>query len=532
MRKFTLLFLMLFSLTGLMMAQTVEDFESLKMNLMLGGAEDLSSFEVVPNPDPTGINISKTVVKFTRDKDGVPWGGFYTTLSSVIDVTNNKYVHVKVWKPRLSPVKFKLEGTVTKEIASIDTQTVTNEWEEFVFDFSTLTGDYTKIVFMPDFKDPVGLTEDIVIYFDDITINNDPAKGSAAVQVMEDYEYIPLNLMKADANDSSKMELIANPDPTGLNLSAHVIKFTRDKDGVPWGGFWSGLPTPVDVTTNKYVHVKVWKPRISPVKFKLEGGGAGNLEIASTNTQTLTNAWEDMVFDFSTKTGTYPTIAFMPDFNDPVNLVGDTIIYFDDIIINNDPAPMTPPEQVITVDMRTAGLTAGQQVYISGAIGGIHGTWNEPGTNANNEMLDPDGDTIYSITMHLPDGVIAFKFFKGAGWNSGDPASGGDRTLTISGSMTTHYKWGVQGIYVGINNAFAGKVQIYPNPVGEVLNISSSVELSRIVITNMLGQMVGNYEMTGNADMRIPATGMNKGMYLVTLIGKDGSKAVLKMMKE
>jgi hypothetical protein len=531
MRKFTLLFLMLFSLAGLMKAQTVEDFESLKMNIMLqDGGNDLSSFELVPNPDASGINTSKTVVKFTRDKDGVPWGGFYATLPSPIDVTNNKYVHVKVWKPRLSPVKFKLEGTETKEIASMDTQMVTEQWEEFVFDFSSLSGDYTKIVFMPDFNDPVDLTEDIVIYFDDITINNDSTPGSAAVQVMEDYEHIPLNLMLADANDSSKMELVQNPDPTGLNLSAMVIKFTRDKDGVPWGGFWSGLPTPVDVTTNKYVHVKVWKPRISPVKFKLEGGGAGTLELASSNTQTLTNAWEDMVFDFSAKTGTYPTIAFMPDFNDPVNLAGDTIIYFDDIIINNDPAPMTPPEQTISIDMRPIGMTAGDKVYISGAIGGIHGTWNEPGTNTNNEMLDLDGDTIYSITMHLPNGVIAFKFFKGAGWGTGDPV--GDRNLTVNGSADLKYKWGVAGIWTGINNAFAGKVQIYPNPVGDVLNINSSVELSRVYITNMLGQMVGSYDMTSNTDMRIPASGMKTGLYLVTLVGKDGNKAILKLMKE
>ncbi|MFN8206058.1 MAG: T9SS type A sorting domain-containing protein [Bacteroidales bacterium] len=528
MKKFTLLFLMLFSLAGVMRAQTVEDFESLKMNIMLGGSEDLSSFEVVPNPDPTGINTSKTVVKFTRDKDGVPWGGFYATLPSSIDVTNNKYVHVKVWKPRFSPVKFKLEGSVTKEIASIDTQMVTEQWEEFVFDFSTLTGDYTKIVFMPDFKDPVGLSEDIVIYFDDITINNDPTPGSAAVQVMENYEYIPLNLMTGGETDSSKMELVANPDPTGLNLSSMVIKFTRDKDGVPWGGFYSG--TQVDVTTNKYVHVKVWKPRISPVKFKLEGGASGTLEIASTNTQTLTNAWEDMVFDFSAKTGTYPTIVFMPDFNDPVNLTEDNVIYFDDIIINNDPAPMTPPEQTISVDMRPLGMTAGDKVYISGAIGGIHGTWNEPGTNANNEMLDLDGDTIYSITMHLPNGVIAFKFFKNAGWGTGDPV--GDRNLTVDGSMDLKYKWGVAGIWSGISNTFDGKVQLYPNPVGEMLNISSTVELSRVIITNMLGQMVGNFEMTGNADMRVPASGLNTGMYLVTVVGKDGSKAVLKMMKE
>lgn len=76
MRKFTFLIALMFTI-GFSMAQTIENFESLKMNIMLGGAEDLSSFTIIPNPDPTGINTSTNVVKYLRDKDGVPWGGFY-----------------------------------------------------------------------------------------------------------------------------------------------------------------------------------------------------------------------------------------------------------------------------------------------------------------------------------------------------------------------------------------------------------------------------------------------------------------------
>ncbi len=114
MRKITLFVIMMLTFTSFSMAQTVEDFESLKMNLMAGGAEDLSTFTVVPNPDPTGINTSYNVVKFLRDKDGVPWGGFYATLANPVDLTANKYVHLKVWKPRISPVNFKLEGAVTR----------------------------------------------------------------------------------------------------------------------------------------------------------------------------------------------------------------------------------------------------------------------------------------------------------------------------------------------------------------------------------------------------------------------------------
>jgi len=341
MKKNLLVFIMLLTMVGFLKAQVVSDFEVIKMNLMLGNAEDLSSMTVVPNPDPTGINTSNWVVKFVRDKDGVPWGGFWSSLLVPVDVTVNKYVHVKVWKPRISPIKFKLAGGPAGDLEtfSITPQTTTGAWEDMVFDFTSLTGAYPVISFMPDFEDPLTLTEDIVIYFDDIIVNNDPAPSSDAVDVIEDYEIIPLNVMLGGAEDLSTMTLIPNPDPAGINTSTWVVQFLRDKDGVPWGGFWS--PTGVDVTTNHYMHVKVWKPRISPLKFKIEGGDAGTLETFSMAPQTNTGVWEDIVFDYTSKTGLYPTISFMPDFEDPLTLTEDMMMYFDDIILNNDPNPIT-----------------------------------------------------------------------------------------------------------------------------------------------------------------------------------------------
>jgi hypothetical protein len=192
---------------------------------------------------------------------------------------------------------------------------------------------------MPDFEDPLTLTGDIALYFDDIMVNNDPAPNSAAAYVIEDYEIMPLNLMTGDPLvDLSTMTVVPNPDASGINTSNYVVEFFRDKDGVPWGGFWSA--TPVDVTTNKYMHVKVWKPRISPIKFKIEGGAAGTIEAPSMNPQTKIGEWEDIVFDFSAKTGPYPVVAFMPDFEDPLVLTDNITLYFDDIILNNDPSPL------------------------------------------------------------------------------------------------------------------------------------------------------------------------------------------------
>ena len=454
MKKFTLIFIVLLAMVGFTRAQVVENFESIKMNLMAGGADDLSSFTVVANPDtagPANINKSALVCKFLRDMNGVAWGGFYAPLTTPIDMTASKYVHVKVWKPRISPVHCKLEdGPTPTELQPINPQTVINGWEELVFDFSApaIAGLYNKLTFMPDFEDPLTLTEDITIYFDDFYVNNDPAVGSAPIQVIENYEHIPLNYMLGGAEDLSSMTQIPNPDPTGINVSSNVIQFIRDKDGVPWGGFWS--TTQVDVTTNKYVHVKVWKPRISPVKFKLQDGAAGTKEVASMNPQTLTNTWEDMVFDFSTVTGTYPIIAFMPDFEDPLTLTNDITIYFDDIVINNDPNPVVPVTQVINVDMHGSGLTLGQQVFISGDFGGDYGTWAEPGSKPGNEMFDTDGDSIYTININVVAATYHFKFFKGTTWANGDNGPG-DRALPILGDLNVTYKWGVKSPVVTIN---------------------------------------------------------------------------------
>ncbi|MCK9398573.1 MAG: T9SS type A sorting domain-containing protein [Bacteroidales bacterium] len=447
MKRNLLVFMILVAISGFSQAQVVADFEAIPMNVMFGGAEDLSTMTVVPNPDMSGINTSYYVVKFVRDKDGVPWGGFWSALPTPVDVTVNKYVHVKVWKPRISPLKFKLEGgsTGTLETPSMSPQTSTGVWEDIVFDFTTLTGPYPTIVFMPDFEDPLTLTEDIVIYFDDIMVNNDPTPATAAGYIIEDYETIPLNMMLDGTEDLSKMTVVPNPDPSGINASSYVVEFLRDKDGVPWGGFWSPLPTPVDVTDNKYVHVKVWKPRISPIKFKLEGGDAGTLEAPSISPQTSTGVWEDMVFDFSSKTGTYPIIAFMPDFEDPLTLTEDIIIYFDDILVNNNPNPIV--EVIMNVDMHGSGLTSGQPVYFSGDFGGIYGSWTEPGMNAANELIDPDNDSIYSRTMALPEGTYQFKFFKGAGWVGGEWDGIPNRKVSIMGNVTLNYIWGVKPVF-------------------------------------------------------------------------------------
>ncbi len=531
--KKLLLSIMLFAVVGLYTnAQTIENFESLTMNLFSGGAN--GAISVVPNPDASGINTSGYVAKMVRGADGDPWAGWYATLPTPIDVTTNKYVHVKIWKPRISPVVFKYEkdGGNSGDVFPINAQTLVNGWEELVFDMSIVSGDYVKIVLIPDFETPLTLTEDITLYYDDLYANADPAVGSAPAQVMENFEPIALNLMLNGPDDLSSMTVVENPDKTGVNLSNSVVKFLRDKDGFPWDGFWSSLPSVIDVTTNKYIHVKVWKSRISPLKFKIEGGEAGTVEIESMAPQTVTNAWEDIVFDFSEKTGTYPIIAFLPDFVDPVGLTEDITIYFDDIILNNDPNPFTVASQTFSIDMHGSGMGAGEPVYIAGTLGGIHGSWAQPGTNENNLMTDAEGDSIYSLTTALPEGLIAFKFFWSATWDHGDPVAGGDRNITIlPGTMNIACTWNVPG-FNNIPEIPANQISVYPNPSKAYININSGSPIQSFTVSNMQGQIVLKQDNLNAGINVVSTTELQSGVYFITFYGKFGKIKTQKLVVE
>ena len=160
-------------------------------------------------------------------------------------------------------------------------------------------------------------------------------------QVIEDYEGTPINMtvLNGGSTDLSTLTVINNPFKTGINTSNTICYLLRDKDGIPDAGF--SATKSIDLSTNKYIHIKVFKTRITTVKFKVENGMGGILEMTSSNPQTKVNQWEDLVFDFSSVTGTYTKISFMPDFIDPVGLNADSAVYFDDIILNNNPNPIT-----------------------------------------------------------------------------------------------------------------------------------------------------------------------------------------------
>ncbi len=136
------------------------------------------SLEIVTNPNTGGINSSATVANFTALQTGQPWAGCESQHGSDIgtfslDATNST-VKIMVYKTVISDVGLKFVIPSSGSLGEIKvSNTVTNEWEELTFDFSSHIGlpeaiGIDQIVVFPDF-DLGGRTQDNIIYFDNIS---------------------------------------------------------------------------------------------------------------------------------------------------------------------------------------------------------------------------------------------------------------------------------------------------------------------------------------------------------------------------
>ncbi len=135
-------------------------------------------------------------------------------------------------------------------------------------------------------------------------------------------------------NDSNPpLQIIANPDPSGINTSATVAQFIAKANGNPWAGcetmHGSDIGTFSINSSNYLIRIMVWKSKISDVGIKLVTSSAASLgEIKVSNT--LINQWEQLTFDFSAHIGgmTYDQLVVFPDFTSRTQ---DDTIYFDNV---------------------------------------------------------------------------------------------------------------------------------------------------------------------------------------------------------
>ena len=183
----------------------------------------------------------------------------------------------------------------------------------------------------------------------------------------------------------------------------------------------------------------------------------------------------------------------------------------------------------------------------NGAIdtNGIHvaGTWQNWDPMAS-EMLDPDGDGIYSITFGSATGEsLQYKFINGIDWAgveaSGDLSAcgvsdglGGYNRLSTLGSADTVFAAvcfsKCYDCAVSIDEAL-GSISLYPNPTAgaftlERSNLSGEVEVS---IIGLQGQLLQATKWdAGSSDLSIDLSDLASGVYMVRLTAEEGTRTM------
>jgi hypothetical protein len=273
---------------------------------------------VIDNPHKTGINTSNKVGRMIKSAPEV-WGGSVITLGAPINFSTNKIFRMKVYSPRVgAKVLLKVENATNggisfeKETAT----TVANAWEDLVFDYSAIstTESYQKIVLIFELGTVGDGSSNFTFFFDDIRLTN--TLPSAQIDLPVTFDAAGTNYTMTDFGGNNTADGV---DP-GNN--ANKIKVTTKGNGAEtWAGTTIGTPSgfankiPFVAGATK-MSIRVYSPAAGiPVRLKVEDRTDGSKSVETQVNTTVANAWETLIFDFSSNVSGTPALNLATNYD-------------------------------------------------------------------------------------------------------------------------------------------------------------------------------------------------------------------------
>jgi hypothetical protein len=308
--------------------------------------------------DPVGG--TNQVARIIRGADAQDWAG--TTVSTLPGLAvpaipftaSSTRMTVRTYSPDAGiKVRLKVEkvGDPTISVETEATTTVANGWETLTFDFANpaagtaalnLANTYNKASIFFNFGVTGAVAGVKTYFFDDVAFDGaapPPPPPSDGVGI--DFDG-PGPFVFNDF-EGGVATVIANPDPSGINVSAQVAQMQKFT-GAAFAGSTLPLGSAVDFSKGPAFTMKVWSARPVPVTFKLEGLGQERVANHSGG-----SVWQELCFDFTNLTsGPAATgITFIFDNGAVGNAAGDPdnwTFFFDGIEqVSGCTAPPPPP---------------------------------------------------------------------------------------------------------------------------------------------------------------------------------------------
>tara|TARA_B100000795_G_scaffold87145_1_gene63448 strand:+ start:4192 stop:5883 length:1692 start_codon:yes stop_codon:yes gene_type:complete len=274
------------------------DFEDATINYSFTDFGNAQS-TVIPNPDPTGVNTSSTVGQSVKFNGSEVWAGSFLTIDEPVDFSSLNNIAVDVWTSEVGEVvKLKLENSENPDInTEVDmTTTVSQGWETLVYDFSAadLSQEYNRIVIFFDFGNS---GDDTSYYFDNIKLSLPAVSNFTIVENFE--SELPGNFSFGGVEG---VQLVANPNPSGVNTTSNVMQFSKTDGAEVWGGMGFAVDGIINFNGTNQIKINSYAPeagKVVKVKLETAEGNIDGLTYEFDMTTTVANQWEVLTYDFS-----------------------------------------------------------------------------------------------------------------------------------------------------------------------------------------------------------------------------------------
>lgn len=339
-------------------AISVLDYETVGQDwtwtLFSNGDNAPTLYSVVANPSKTGINTSDNVAKYVINTNGDPWAGLWRDIPPFVFTAQNCKVKVMVYKDAISNFGVKFEGP-TGAIEKLVPNTVTNQWEELTYDFSSEIGKtFNRLVFLPDF--PSTRTAGSINYWDNLSFNTSvvvvdgpataaptpPTRSAAKVVSIFSDAYTNVDAVNFNPN-WGQSTVVSTIQVAGNN----TLKYA----GLNYQG--TEFPTTNALTMNK-LHVDVWTK--DGTLFQITPISAGPKEKLITLTPLNLNGWNSYDIDLSQFTGVSMSEIFQ------FKIVGAGTFYIDNLYLYDSSA--TVDTEIPTAFTATKGLVTSENVEV------------------------------------------------------------------------------------------------------------------------------------------------------------------------
>jgi len=479
--------------------------------------------EIEANPDPSGVNVSDNIMRSLKTDGAAFFAGVAIELDIPVNFSQTNLIQMDIWSPKPDiPIRLVLENSDnSSNIALNVNNTTTNAWETLTYNFAGQIDpavDYVRAVVIFEFIDGVE-GDGSTYYFDNIAEFVDP---TAQVTLPIDFE-LPIEEYDFAGFQGAASEIEANPDASGVNQSATVMRSLKTEGAAHFAGTAVNLDIPIDFLENPAIEMDVWSPKLDiPIRLQIESFDGSQVAFLDVNT-TTTNEWETLTFDF---TGELPegvdywrVVVF---FEFVVGLEGDgTTYYFDNIeVVQGVEPPLVFCETTVT----HLGIPAETASAVKLTIDNL---------DANSMIV-----TVLSFTNSPVDALIIV---------NGSGAMISEEDFSVPGEISRTLSWTDPPTDVTLNvqwskENFEGNWQFSPADITVPFTISCDDVLAQVDLPvtfedEGVNYSFGDFEGNASAVVPDPTDGTNTvaqtirtagaGVFAGTIIGEDGFASLI-----